>query len=486
MNSLDSITDPQTQNQTPEQSLPQPSSVQSPPAAQTPPSEITPEPKGSGAGLKILKVVGIILLVVVVGCAGVIAASELGYLRGVARYYNAIGLEKLWLGFPADPVYANIELSKKMSEAKSFRFEGDFEITAKDGLSSQVSKIFNMPIVLGETDKELASPSEINIGGNFSGDIDQPNNSMKLNFELDTESLPEEMKAIPFFQGATPEETFSLEMIAKDEKIYLKMPFLGDLFGAKDKWISLEIPGETLEINKTLEPLAEEDAEKMILEGGRYPARKVDKESCYYYEIVIDASKISGYEGQVSGKGQTNIWVEKKNKYLKKIELNLSNFGDGSSGGDFNFTIEFSNYNQATSIETPKEDEVSKQTMESFVQTLLMGTLTGGGLEKETRDLQRKNDLLTIKASLESYFQDNGSYPLAETAQKTSDQNSILHQALILDYIAELPSDPLEPDYYYSYTSDGLSYELSAVLENFDDPDCQKIADKCLYILTND
>lgn len=86
-----------------------------------------------------------------------------------------------------------------------------------------------------------------------------------------------------------------------------------------------------------------------------------------------------------------------------------------------------------------------------------------------TNDATRKSDLAALKAALTKYYQATGSYPIAATVQKTSDVTTVL-SALVPTYIAKLPMDPLNPTYYYGYTSDGKTYTLTAVLEDKTDP----------------
>jgi hypothetical protein len=84
-------------------------------------------------------------------------------------------------------------------------------------------------------------------------------------------------------------------------------------------------------------------------------------------------------------------------------------------------------------------------------------------------DNTRKADLANIKDALKNYYQANQSYPIASTLQKTSDANNAL-TVLVPTYIAKLPVDPLSPSYYYGYTSDGKTFELTARLEDTTDP----------------
>lgn len=95
-------------------------------------------------------------------------------------------------------------------------------------------------------------------------------------------------------------------------------------------------------------------------------------------------------------------------------------------------------------------------------------------------DSTRKIDLSNIKTALKKYYQANQSYPVATTSQKTLDPSTVL-TTLVPDYLAKLPVDPLSPTYYYAYTSDGKTFELTAVLEDKTDPSGIKV-NETLYI----
>lgn len=74
------------------------------------------------------------------------------------------------------------------------------------------------------------------------------------------------------------------------------------------------------------------------------------------------------------------------------------------------------------------------------------------------RDTDRKNELKNVQTKLETYFNDNGSYP-ADFAAAQADA----------EVTADETTGPRNDA--YTYTSDGQSYTLSATMENEDDPD---------------
>lgn len=86
--------------------------------------------------------------------------------------------------------------------------------------------------------------------------------------------------------------------------------------------------------------------------------------------------------------------------------------------------------------------------------------------QQRGRDADRKNDLKTVQQQLEAYYSDNNAYPGA-----TAD--------LVPDYMDAVPEDPQGGDYPYTAAPSGcttaaddcVSYELTADLENENDPD---------------
>jgi len=101
----------------------------------------------------------------------------------------------------------------------------------------------------------------------------------------------------------------------------------------------------------------------------------------------------------------------------------------------------------------------------------LSPTVTSSGkVISNVNDETRKKDLGDLKTALKRYYAEKSSYPQSPTMIKTSDKTSILYGALVPAYLEKLPDDPLAPQYYYGYKSDGQSFELTAALEDKSDP----------------
>lgn len=99
-----------------------------------------------------------------------------------------------------------------------------------------------------------------------------------------------------------------------------------------------------------------------------------------------------------------------------------------------------------------------------FLALIIPGLING---PSRARDATRKNDLRLIKASLENFYNERGSYPvkLAEL------------EAGATPFIKKLPRDP-KTGAEYTYTTTGNppnSFFLQATLENKNDPDLNNI-----------
>lgn len=85
---------------------------------------------------------------------------------------------------------------------------------------------------------------------------------------------------------------------------------------------------------------------------------------------------------------------------------------------------------------------------------------------KKGRDARRKADLQQIQKALESYYEDNLTYPNTLPASGTS----LTHPDSEVNktYMLKIPSDPMENSgYKYEYaTEDGKNYKLYSCIEN--------------------
>lgn len=100
------------------------------------------------------------------------------------------------------------------------------------------------------------------------------------------------------------------------------------------------------------------------------------------------------------------------------------------------------------------------------------------------RDTQRKEDLSDLGSALNAYKSDHGSYPSVEGTVQTIN-SSILFNALVPKYLTKMPVDPLAHTYWYGYSSNGISYQLTSVAEDYTDSGAQKGQSYYYYYVKN-
>ena len=101
----------------------------------------------------------------------------------------------------------------------------------------------------------------------------------------------------------------------------------------------------------------------------------------------------------------------------------------------------------------------------------------------KSRDSARKTDLYKVRVALEEYYVKNRSYPSTENTveqiNKENYESSILYKALVPNFLVSSLFDPSNNS--YTYKSDSQNFELTAKLENPNDPDCQIENGECIY-----
>ncbi len=118
--------------------------------------------------------------------------------------------------------------------------------------------------------------------------------------------------------------------------------------------------------------------------------------------------------------------------------------------------------------------------IELLVVISIMGIIIGltlfgiGGARESARDAKRKADMEVMRSALEIYKADCNAYPsgqgnpasiLATNGESLTGDGSPTSCATSNIYLSEIPIDPIEPNTYYRYYSDGTVYEICAVLE---------------------
>lgn len=101
--------------------------------------------------------------------------------------------------------------------------------------------------------------------------------------------------------------------------------------------------------------------------------------------------------------------------------------------------------------------------------TNTVSTITSPVVQQFASDTMRKDDLAQIKAALIKYNQAKGTFPKTDKTIFLSEAGNVVSAALVPGYLDLLPSDP-DPSRKYGYRSDGKDFNLSAVLDDSNDP----------------
>jgi len=113
--------------------------------------------------------------------------------------------------------------------------------------------------------------------------------------------------------------------------------------------------------------------------------------------------------------------------------------------------------------------------VELLIAVAIIALLTSIGItaftraQRNSRDVRRRADLMSLSSALELYYDDNNAYPSEATwASQVPGDGNALDSGLVPTYIKVLPDDPMEDasdGYAYFYNSSVGCYCLSAQME---------------------
>ena len=445
--------------------------VSPPPVVPPPPEPVESEqfaPKKGGS--KIGLIVFILIFIFLIVPAGLIFATENNYLNlGLDKYYNQVGLEKLWNGLPKDGKLAMVEVNKKMDAAKSFHFNAKADVNV-----SLVQKKIPLAMLQNESGKVLGetTDSSQSVSVNFIGDYAKPSQfSAKLVLKLG-ETLMQSY-------GISGTE-ISLDTIYKENSIYIKIPEELTSFPSAGKYIQIEQSQYQTQAADWQPEALQKKLEKAIKSSERLSSASLNGIKLYHFQFVIDKNKIESDDISAEALTQNpkiDVYVGKKDHLIYKISTDLD-MEDTSS--TIKFSLVFSDYNKAVSVQKPADDEIA----EGGIENLIYGTVNSES--PGVFDAQRKGHLATVKTALEKYKEDNGEYPVSTEIDKTNNNSGVLAKSLVPKYLDVLPVDAKNPTWWYGYTGDGSTFKLWCLLENKSDSQGTQDGQYFKYIVTND
>ncbi len=393
-----------------------------------------PDRRGSGESVwRYLGLAGATILAVMIIFFGLAYVDAKGYLNlGVNQICTSFGMEGGCLPFAqedANPIDDLVEIRQAYQSTNSHKFEAQYSISYPG---------------------QEGGDSLSTISGSARGSVNSQGADLLISLDSDE---------------------------ANSNTIY--SDFASELISAKMREDRLALESSKFFFEDNLVEIVEDDFISSfqllsLTSGGLNSVSKDSQGELDKYEIVLDGSSIVDDSlGQASSLKVT---------IYSSVESNLPqelDFEGTFSKGELTFKKRYTEYNSVESLEGEIEasDKVSSLSMLDLVVNMKKTT--------KTRDEMRKEDLAQIQSALESYYQDNESYPQAEELDQIDRTGSLVADKLIPDSITQIPQDPLFDRHFYGYTSDGESYTLSCVIENENDKEAEQINGIYLYRLTS-
>jgi len=353
-----------------------------------------------------------------------------GYLHSIFTRFSS--------GTGSNSIQALQPVSDAMSRLNSFRVEGDITLQLQ---STQTSKYQGSWIISGKGEDRNGS------------------------FEITTQNLPSNILAT--YPALKDTSNLKINFILKDNIFYYQIPSLKDNSTATYRKTNFSLINT---VSTGVPFLMPDKIDLNYLTQNLQQFQKGQQET-------IDGIETISYQVDLKDLQTFTFWVGKKDNLVYQLKHSFP-WQIASENFQVAMTGKFSKPAQELTITAPNNDEINQGSVSDLFKGKTVAT--------NKPDTQRKTDLKLIKTALNNYQSDYSVYPQSTALIKTSDTNSVLAKALVPKYIEKLPVDPQTPKYYYGYKSDGTTFELSAVLENKDDPEGQKIGDKTILILKSD
>lgn len=385
-----------------------------------------------------IRIVGVVVVLVIVSIVGLVATDNLYQVTG---------------GLPEDPQKAIGIVMDKMQGVKSMHMEGsmtiDFNIASDVGQNSNTERIKY----------------------NISGDAELPDKNHFL-ISLVNSTMPDVSKA-------------DTEIITIGKKGYFRQKNSPAEEKNNEEWMDMDSASTGKAIAPSFDTsMVSAKYLKFIKE-----ASLISKDGgVNHYKIVMDGEKILSsaefdqlkkiYNDSISEFEVTEeIWVDSNNKLINKNTAEISMVTKGGTeenSGNVkiknSIALAFSDFGKTVAIVAP--DNVKEN------------ILTADGLGLSGNDEKRAIDLVLVANAIQKYNKDSNKYPSTEGQMQKMNGDNVLLKELVAKYLPSLPADP-NPNAYYAYKSDGIYYELTAVLEDKNSSACKVEGSICIFKIRN-
>ncbi|MFA6422943.1 MAG: type II secretion system protein GspG [Patescibacteria group bacterium] len=379
-------------------------------------------PKQTGSIKKGLIITIIAFFIVILGMAGLVFATEEGYLNtGIDKYYSKIGLYNLWGGLPYDSKPAMAISALAMSDQKKMQIDGTTTITLSYTESSNIPYLTNFlnnnsssQIAMADTGKVLGESialgnindntnSSINLNGNLNSNsgvdsellneninssipespssgnqkysvsmnykvgLDNNNADASLNFDLT--SLSSNLDTLGLSSIATNAVRLDLKVV--DDKLYFRIPALSLLIGSdNNKWYEFDLKDLTATTDyrgKVVTKISQ--AGDVINSGEKTGSETIDGVKVNNYKLNINALKLA--QLLTDSKNVDTTGLETLNKVTVTADVSIAkkdhlirkinivtNYSDQGVTVETKNELLFSQYGAVTAITAPADDEI--------------------------------------------------------------------------------------------------------------------------------
>lgn len=460
--------------------------------------------------------------------------TEIGYLSiGLEKVYGAVGIETLWGGLSANPEKALGQSMTAMSVQTDYKISGNITLTIDKTINSTVTTplvSINTPemIIAQTNEKAILASSFMDTGDSSTTDLstssadtssastDSTSTTATSTSSSTAATSTDQAAGSPYqsaglastiktlsanFQGfvgsSGNQVDFDIAKAVGTDQLSLKNSGR-DLWVQSDQiqynanatsgqWVLYSIAGLS---GKSLpaDLFTADVAKTVTVKGSRSGNEVVGDTRCYNYQIDnLDLGNALAGMGIASGTTTLisgNVWIGIQDKLIRKIDLRITPSSD-SAVTAIRVTAQISDYGIANSFQAPLAGSTISATGSA---TTSATAITADLSTPAGRDTKRKNDLVLIKAALSRYHSAKGTYPIVANSIQLLTSGNALETALVPTYTSALPIDPKESEgWAYNYKSpDGVSFSLSARLENTSDPEAKLVAGAYLYFLYND
>lgn len=347
-------------------------------------------------------------------------ASEAGWL--------SLGIEPLW-SISNRPAAALTEASQTLLGATGYQVEGTISLSPNGG----------------------GAPSKIEFRHQHTQSASSVATFVSIPAGLNIPSLGPALE-----QGGT----LRLQTITNGPDLYLQLPDRPD-----ERWQKTTID-ELTAFNLTPLVWPQVLGQLSQVNGKRTAGKTINGTKTKGYELMVPTGLMVGFLSpslqSLPGRTTVRLYLSTHDARPEQITL------DGQAGtttvtGQLLFTV----YDQPKPIDVPAGSSVSPGSLSDFLEAQGLVSVNSPA----SRDATRRADLDRLAHALDQFAaaQKPFGYPVAADLIRLDQPLADSIKQALQPYLETFPTDPLAPQRYYGYQSNGTSYRLTAVAETTGD-----------------